>query len=140
MRITSFISALALAPVLAFAQDPTPTMDATFQNVSPGCYFAFKAGFAMLTQIAEALNEKVGQTVLIIDNVTTPVGNPSTYGFTVEYSPTGNAVGDYSVYQQYSSSASTLYLNVTEMPATMTGANLDNVWGGMQMLFDACTL
>ena len=132
--------ALVLLPLISFAQtyvEKEFANDATFNNVSVGCYSAFKAAFKMLPQLAAQLNEQAGQEVLLISNVNTPMGNPSTYSLTIDKSPTGRGVGDYKLYQKYANNS--LYLRIDQMPATLPTDQIDKVWAMVAKGFEACT-
>lgn len=138
-----FVFAFVLAlPLFAFAetQYEIRANDATFYNVSVGCYGAFRTAFGMLPEITDKINEQAGQELIVISNVKTPLGNPSTFSLTVEKSPTGMAEGNYKLYQKYTNNTGTLYLRIDQMPSTLPGDQLDKVWELVAKGFAACTL
>ncbi len=124
---------LVLLPLISFADK-----DYTFYDVSQGCYFAFRTAFGMLPELTDAMNEKAGQTLLVISNVNTPLKNPSTFTMTIEQTPMGTAVGDYALYQKYTNG--TLYLNWTEYPDAMDAYSFNLLWALVEKGFEACTL
>lgn len=139
--LKQFIFTLMLMPLLSFAQgyqEEGFAKDASFKNVSAGCYSAFKTAFGMLPDIADKINEDQGAEIILISNVKTPLGNPSTFSMTVDKSPSGTAEGDYKLYQKYTSN--TLYLRIDLMPATVPVEQVDVFWAWVAKGFEACPL
>jgi hypothetical protein len=74
-----------------------------------------------------------------ISNLKTPSANPSTYTFTVDYSPSGLGIGNYGLYQKYSNN-NTLYLRLDAYPTTFPLDQTDKVWETIGQLLKACPL
>jgi hypothetical protein len=115
-------------PLLSFA-----ALEATFEAVTPACYRAIKTNFHLLPLYAEEFG-------FGISNMNTPSENPSTYTFTVDYSPTGAGVGDYGLYQQYSNKKYSLFLRFDQYPDSFPVEKADEIWKGIAVLVSFCPI
>lgn len=123
---------LILSPFASFAAQ----MDATYTQVSAGCYGAFRTIFSMLPEITDAMNEKAGKELVVISDVRTPLSNPSVFTMVVDKTISGDGVGTYKLYQSYV--GTTLYLRIDLVPDTFSYESLEMIWGLADKMFEVC--
>lgn len=121
-----FVFAFLIVPVLSFA-----ALEASYTDISPACYRTFKTTFNLLPAIASDYGYGVS-------NMKTPAGNPSTFTFTVDYTPSAAGLGDYELYQKYSNN--TLFLRLDSYPDTFPVDSADEVWEVVGSLLKICPI